>query len=67
MKRLNADPAFKAKMKRLNADPAFNPLAALSAAERADYDVLKRAGYRRAEALAAIGRDDLANRAGPVI
>jgi hypothetical protein len=28
---------------------------------------LTRAGYRRAEALAAIGRDDLANRAGPVI
>jgi len=60
MKRLNADPAFKAKqsarMKRLHADPAFNPLAALSATERADYDVLKKAGYTRAEALAAIGR-----------
>jgi hypothetical protein len=54
-------------MKRFHADPAFNPLAALSAEERADYDVLTRAGYRRAEALSAIGRDDLANRAGPVL
>jgi hypothetical protein len=63
MKRLNADPAFKAqqsaRMKRLHADPAFNPLAALSAAERADYDVLKKAGYGRAEALRAIGRADM--------
>lgn len=43
------------------ADPANNPLAALSPAERADYDVLKRRGGKsRAEALAAIGRADLA-------
>ena len=42
------------------ADPANNPLAALTAAERADYDVLKRkGGISRAEALAAIGRADL--------
>lgn len=41
------------------ADPAFNPLAALTTAERAEYDVLKRKKCTRNEALAAIGRTDL--------
>ena len=67
MRRLNRDPEFAAanaersaeRMRRLNRDPEFNPLVALSEQERADYDVLKRAGYTRAEALAAIGREDL--------
>jgi len=63
MRRLHADPEFaKAhaeRMRRRQADPKFNPLAALSEAERADYDALKKAGYTRAEALDAIGRGDL--------
>ena len=63
MKALHADPEFaerhRERMKALNADPEFNPLAALTSAERADYDALKAARYRRHEALAAIGRADL--------
>ena len=63
MRRLNQDPEFAAanadRMRRLHQDPEFNPLVALSEQERADYDVLKRAGYTRAEALPAIGREDL--------
>ena len=68
MRRLNADPEFvKARderaaehMRRLNADPARNPLAALTPAERADYDTLRRkGGYTRSDALRAIGRSDL--------
>lgn len=63
IRRLHADPEFAAKnaerMRRLHADPAFNPLVALTESERADYDVLKKAGYTRAEALRAIGRADL--------
>ena len=46
-------------MRALHADPEFNPLASLSDAERADYDILKRNGYSRAEALGTIGRADL--------
>lgn len=34
-------------------------LAMLSERERADYDVLRRYGHKRAEALVAIGRADL--------
>lgn len=49
-----------ARLKRRHADPAFNPLVRLTAAERADYDAYRGAGYRRAEALRAIGRADLA-------
>ena len=63
MRALNADPEFaKAnaeRMRALNADPEFNPLVLLTPAERADYDVLKRAGYSRADALRAIGRLDI--------
>jgi len=63
MRRLNADPKFaKAnaeRMRRRQANPKFNPLAALSEAERVDYDTLKKAGYTRAEALETIGRGDL--------
>ena len=67
MRALHADPEFaerrrernRERMKALNADPEFNPLAALSAAERADYDTLKKAGHSRAEALRSVGRDDL--------
>ena len=60
MRQLNADPEFaKAnaeRMRKRHADPEFNPLAALTEAERADYDVLRKAGYTRAEAFRAIGR-----------
>lgn len=46
------------RMRKLNADPAFakklNPLAHLTPEQRADYDVLKKAGYSRAEAFKAI-------------
>ncbi len=72
VKALHADPAYKAKrsaaMKAAWADPrakakrvaAMHPhLAKLTAAERADYDLLCSKGYRRDEALAAIGRGDL--------
>lgn len=44
------------RMRKLHADPEFNPLAALTPNERADYDVLRKAGYTRAEAFAAMGR-----------
>ena len=71
MRALNADPEFaerhrerhrermRERMRALHADPEFNPLASLSDAERADYDILKRNGYSRAEALGTIGRADL--------
>ncbi len=68
MRALNADPEFAEKnrkaaaerMRALNADPGFNPLAALSAEERQDYDVLTKVGrYGREAALVAIGRSDL--------
>lgn len=41
------------------ADPANNPLVLLSPVERAGYDAFKKAGYRRAESLAKIGRSDV--------
>ena len=44
------------RMRKRHADPEFNPLAALTGAERADYDVLRKAGYTRAEAFEAMGR-----------
>ena len=63
MRALNADPEFaKAhaeRMRALHADPEFNPLVVLTPAERADYDVLKRAGYSRDDVFRAIGRADL--------
>lgn len=64
IQRFFSDPDVKVacaeRMRRLQGDPAFNPLAALTAAERADYDILKRrGGLRRAGALRAIGRADL--------
>ena len=67
MRALHADPEFaernrerrRERMRALNADPEFNPLASLSDAERADYDILKRNGHSRAEALGTIGRADL--------
>ena len=63
MRALHADPEFaerhRERMRALNADPHFNILASLSDAERADYDILKRNGYSRAEALGTIGRADL--------
>lgn len=72
LRALNADPEFsarnrergRARMKALQADPSFNPLAALSPEERADYDVLKKAGYSRQYALLSIGRADLAPEGG---
>lgn len=54
----NSD-AQSVRAKRRFADPAFNPLAALTPAERAVYNVLKRKECTRDEALAAIGRADL--------
>lgn len=45
--------------KKRRSDPANNPLVLLNPAERADYDVFKKAGYRQAEALAKIGRSDV--------
>ncbi len=63
MRKRNADPEFAAahaeRMRKLHADPEYNPLAMLSAQERADYDALKRNGYSRADAFRAIGRADL--------
>jgi transposase len=59
MRQRHQDPEFaKAnaeRMRQRHQDPEFNPLAALTPEQRADYDVLKRAKYSRAEALAAIG------------
>ena len=68
MKALHADPEFAARrrerLKALHADPRHNPLAALSAEERADYDLLvKKGGLKRADALRSIGRADLAGAA----
>lgn len=63
LRRLHQDPEFAAardeRIRRRNQDPAFNPLAALTTGERADYDILKRAGHSRDEAFRAIGRADL--------
>ena len=64
MRALHADPEFaernRERMRALNADPDKNPLVRLTATERSDYDILKRNGYSRAEALTSIGRGDLA-------
>lgn len=55
--------AARGRMKALHADPEFNPLAALTAAQRADYDVLvKKGSFRRTEALRSVGRGDLIRR-----
>ena len=63
MRKRNADPEFAAanaeRMRKRHADPEYNPLAMLSAQERADYDALKRNGYSRDDAFRAIGRADL--------
>lgn len=47
--------AMKAAMNR----PDVNPLVLLTPTERADYDLLKRAGHSRNDALRSIGRGDL--------
>ena len=39
--------------------PEVNPLVLLTPTERADYDLLKRAGHSRNDALRSIGRGDL--------
>lgn len=61
-----ADPEVRAKMsaasKAALADPEVRAkmhphLAALTPQERADYDTLKKAGYRKAEALALVTRN----------
>jgi hypothetical protein len=58
MKAQRADPAFQAALAAGRArrwgDPARNPLAALSPAQRRDYDTFRKAGYSRAEALDAV-------------
>ena len=52
--------SVSAAMVAWHASPENNPLAALSARERADYDALKhKARMSRSEALTAIGRGDL--------
>ena len=60
MRRLNADPEFAAanaeRMRRLNADGSIHShIAGMTPDQRADYDTLRRNGYRKAEALAALG------------
>ena len=64
MRRLNADPEFAAanaeraaeRMRRLNADGRIHShIAPMTPEQRADYDTLRRNGYRKAEALAALG------------
>ena len=58
MRQRHADPEFARanaeRMRQRHADPEFNPLAALTPNERADYDVLRKAGYTRAEAFVAL-------------
>ena len=74
MKAINADPEFAERhrerscerMKAMRADPARNPLVLLTAAERADYDMLrKKGGSTRNDALRAIGRADLIPETSP--
>ena len=60
MRRLHADPEFAAanaeRMRRLNADGSIHShIAGMTPDQRADYDTLRRNGYRKAEALAALG------------
>ena len=61
MRRLHADPEFAAanaeRMRRRNAEGLMIPryLRAMTPDQRADYDTLKRSGYTKAEALAALG------------
>jgi len=64
MRRLHADPAFAAahaersaeRMRRLHADGRIHShIASMTPEQRADYDALRRNGYRKAEALAALG------------
>ena len=64
MRRLHADPEFAAahaeraaeRMRRLNADGRMHShIALMTPEQRADYDTLLRNGYRKAEALAALG------------
>lgn len=51
------------QMRKMRADPAIDRrpkyLRALTDAERADYDEIKKVGCTKNEALRAIGRDDL--------
>lgn len=47
---MRADPEFNAR--------CHNSLDFLTAEQRADYDVLVRSGYRRAEALASLGIEE---------
>lgn len=46
--------AHAERMRQRHADPEFNPLVLLTPEERADYDVLRKAGYTRAEAFVAL-------------
>ena len=64
MRRRHADPEFAAahaersaeRMRRLNADGRIHShIAGMTPEQRADYDTLRRNGYRKAEALAALG------------
>ena len=64
MRRRHADPEFAAahaersaeRMRRRHADGRVHPhIALMTPEQRADYDTLRRNGYRKAEALAALG------------
>ena len=60
MRRRHADPEFAAahaeRMRRRHADGRVHPhIAGMTPDQRADYDTLRRNGYRKAEALAALG------------
>ena len=60
MRRRHADPEFAAahaeRMRRLHADGRVHPhIALMTPEQRTDYDTLLRNGYRKAEALAALG------------
>lgn len=63
MKQFWADPEFRAE--RIAAQKRGHLISALNEVERAEYDAFKKAGYTRAEALTAIGREDLLNRSAP--
>ncbi len=52
-------PEIKEQRRAAMNRPDVNPLVLLTPTERADYDLLKRAGHSRNDALRSIGRGDL--------
>lgn len=59
MNRPDVKERHRAAMKETMNRPDVNPLVLLTPTERADYDLLKRAGHSRNDALRSIGRGDL--------